>query len=146
MKIGRTPPLILTVKDDRLRGGLIATRNRLAEFAMALSPLHKCNHNGCNKLVRTPRCNMHAKEKRQPDTLRPNSYQRGYDKNWRALRDAYLAENPLCHDCQEQGHTKAAREVHHKHKVAEHPELRLDWDNLMSLCTECHSRRTARGE
>lgn len=118
---------------------------------MALSPLRKCTYAGCNSLVRATRCDKHAKEKRQPDTNRPNSHRRGYDKRWSnenltGVRDVFIATYPLCHDCEANGITRAAEQVHHKLKVKDHPELRLEWSNLMSLCESCHSRRTARGE
>lgn len=39
-----------------------------------------------------------------------------------------------------------ATEVHHIIKIAARPDLRLDQENLMSLCKSCHGRRTGRGE
>lgn len=72
--------------------------------------------------------------------------ERGYDHEWRKLAAAFLEAFPLCHDCRLQGKVAAAEEVHHKQKIAEHPELRLSWDNLMALCKSCHSVRTGRGE
>lgn len=59
---------------------------------------------------------------------------------------AKLMADPLCEDCMKAGHTEAANEAHHILKVATHPELRLDMDNLRSLCKSCHSKRTSRGE
>lgn len=65
---------------------------------------------------------------------------------WRRLRMAHLAEHPLCVDCQGQGRTTPATEVHHVTKRRVDPNAELDRDNLMSLCKACHSVRTARGE
>lgn len=36
-----------------------------------------------------------------------------------------------------------AEEVHHIQELKEHPELGLDDDNLVSLCTQCHNLRHA---
>jgi 5-methylcytosine-specific restriction endonuclease McrA len=37
-----------------------------------------------------------------------------------------------------------AAEVHHRKKVVDYPELRLEWDNLAALCTKCHQAITAK--
>ena len=37
-----------------------------------------------------------------------------------------------------------AEEVHHIKELKEHPELALDDDNLVSLCTQCHNMRHER--
>ena len=37
-----------------------------------------------------------------------------------------------------------AEEVHHIQELKEHPELGLDDDNLVSLCTQCHNLRHGR--
>lgn len=67
---------------------------------------------------------------------------------WRKLRAEFLRVNPLCFDCDANGRTVPALEVHHIRKRADDPgrEQWLDPENLMSLCRPCHSRRTARGE
>jgi 5-methylcytosine-specific restriction protein A len=63
---------------------------------------------------------------------------RGYDRQWRRVRESYLAEQPLCEDCLKAGRTTGATEVHHKRTIAEAPHIRLDRNNLRALCTECH--------
>jgi 5-methylcytosine-specific restriction protein A len=114
---------------------------------MARPALHQCPVAGCRELTRERRCGKHAKEKRTraPDR-RGSSTERGYDYQWQKLRLAKLRQDPLCADCLENGRTTGAEEVHHRAKVADEPQLRLDMDNLMSLCKPCHSVRTARGE
>ena len=37
-----------------------------------------------------------------------------------------------------------AEEVHHIKELKEHPELALDDDNLVSLCTGCHNHKFVR--
>lgn len=39
---------------------------------------------------------------------------------------------------------RRAEEVHHVRELKEHPELALDNDNLISLCTQCHNIRHGR--
>jgi len=66
-----------------------------------------------------------------------------HSKLWRQARQQKLHKDMYtCHDC---GGT--AREVHHIIPLAddniENYEISLNQDNLMSLCKECHSKRTA---
>ena len=39
---------------------------------------------------------------------------------------------------------RRAEEVHHIKELREYPELALDDDNLVSLCTKCHNMRHGR--
>lgn len=87
-------------------------------------------------------CPTHGK--RAYDTWRGSSTSRGYDAAWRRTRMAFLADHPLCTDCYPR--LTVATEVHHIAKVADRPDLRLEFDNLRALCKACHSVRTARGE
>jgi len=59
---------------------------------------------------------------------------------WRRLRLAYLAEHPLCEWCSTPASPTAATTVHHVIERRERPDLGLDWDNLKSSCSSCHSR------
>jgi 5-methylcytosine-specific restriction enzyme A len=114
---------------------------------LALKPLKRCPVAGCNQLTRQSRCEKHAKERTHyADEHRPNSYQRGYDKRWAAFRQAYLADHPLCRDCDAEGHVTAAAEVHHIKKLRDRPDLQYEEANLLGLCKRHHSARTARGE
>jgi hypothetical protein len=88
-----------------------------------------------------------AQQQRPPakrtDRRLPSS-QRGYDRKWRALADAYSAENPLCEHCKKAGLVTPMTEVDHilPFDGLDDP-LRLDWDNLQSLCHPCHQQKTA---
>ena len=82
--------------------------------------------------------------KRKP--RRRKTAERGYDGTWRKFRKWFLDEHPLCHDCEVRGLLTKANEVHHIHKVATYPHLRLVESNCMALCGTCHSRRTLKGE
>lgn len=66
------------------------------------------------------------------------------DRRWRPLREEKLRCNPLCERCEERGVSKFAKEVHHKiafmstADLALRDRLAFDFDNLRSLCVECH--------
>ena len=77
---------------------------------------------------------------------RQNSYSRGYDRSWRIARAHYIQNNSLCADCLKEGKYVAMTDLHHIKKLAEYPELKYEYNNLMSLCKSCHSVRTKNGE
>ena len=60
---------------------------------------------------------------------------------WRRLRLYKLSQTPFCEWC---NCLKVATEVHHDKEVKEFPELRLDFDNLVSVCKSCHSKHTVK--
>jgi 5-methylcytosine-specific restriction protein A len=72
------------------------------------------------------------------DDGRGNSGDRGYDGQWGKVRDLKLSQDPLCEICKTQGEVKTANLVHHVKPIDERPDLRLDMNNLMSVCTEHH--------
>ena len=74
------------------------------------------------------------------DDRRPSS-QRGYDAAWRRLRRLKLRSDPLCEDCYRMGRVTPATMVHHVVTIEQAPDIRLAWDNLMSLCEACHDVR-----
>lgn len=118
-----------------------------------------CARIGCRELVKvgTGRCQKHQaeaeaarKEKlRQHDRRRGSSTARGYDAAWRRVRDAFLAEYPLCQceDCQDGVlRITAATVVDHIIPISEQPGLRLEWSNLRSMAKACHDKRTLRDQ
>jgi len=70
-----------------------------------------------------------------------------YDTDhWRRLRLAKFNDSPLCEMCQKEGRITPATEIHHivsfmsvEDKLARQA-LAFDYDNLMSLCSECHHK------
>lgn len=60
---------------------------------------------------------------------------------WRRCRAAFLAANPLCLDCEAEGRLTEATIPHHARERLQRPDLALDWDNLVPLCSPCHTRR-----
>jgi len=81
---------------------------------------------------------------RQDQDKRPNSRARGYDSAWDRLRNWFLKQYPLCVDCQGYGIIRPAVVVHHIVSVEDDPSKRLDMDNLMPLCRDCHEIRHQR--
>jgi len=68
-------------------------------------------------------------------------------RRWRNLRAMYLAEHPLCEDCEAAGRTTPAEEVHHLTEILsgatadEMMALAYSPDNLRALCADCHHAR-----
>jgi len=82
---------------------------------------------------------------RRPPDQRPNSYQRGYDKRWAALRRQVLADQPLCEQCLSEGLTVAATDVDHiTPKPQDQKAADVGRHELQSLCHACHSKKTNR--
>lgn len=59
---------------------------------------------------------------------------------WRKLRAYVLACEPMCRHCTQQGALTIATDVDHRDNNPSNNEL----VNLVPLCHECHSRKTAR--
>jgi 5-methylcytosine-specific restriction protein A len=96
-----------------------------------------CGKPGCKALVRgAARCPEHTREREQ---ARGSASARGYDASWRALRAAYLSAHPMCShpDCD-----LIATDVDHVTPHRGDDKLRLDPDNLQSLCHGHHSSKT----
>jgi 5-methylcytosine-specific restriction enzyme A len=60
---------------------------------------------------------------------------------WRRCRSAYLDANPLCVDCRAIGLDVEATIPHHLEERLARPDLAYDWDNLIPLCSPCHTSR-----
>lgn len=117
---------------------------------MPFAARSQCIEPGCVALasVGQPRCPAHTVERvdllRQRDQARGSADARGYDRTWRRVRRAFLGLHPFCRLCDERGVVELAAEVDHIVPIRTAPERRLDWSNLQSLCTPCHSAKTAR--
>ena len=72
----------------------------------------------------------------------PPAAARGYDADWRALRNAHLAEHPFCRACLGEGRERRAAMVDHIESIKVAPERRLDPSNLQSLCWPHHNSKT----
>ena len=54
---------------------------------------------------------------------------------WSRLRAQYISYFPYCAKC-----GMLAEEVHHIHPRSTHPHLIYSWNNLLSLCKDCHRK------
>lgn len=87
------------------------------------------------------------RKKKRDKTVNKQLYQDVYNTpRWLALRQSKLRDNPLCEACESEGRTKVADAVHHiipfdvttdKYEL---DRLAYDYDNLMSICNECHAK------
>jgi 5-methylcytosine-specific restriction endonuclease McrA len=69
---------------------------------------------------------------------RPSAAERGYDKDWHKLRNAFIREHPECR-C-----GAPAQVVDHITSIKADPSRRLDPSNLESLCHACHNKKGRR--
>ena len=58
---------------------------------------------------------------------------------WEKLRKLKLNHSPLCELCQKQGLITPAVLVHHIKPIEDGGSM-YDYDNLMSLCANCHNK------
>lgn len=79
--------------------------------------------------------------KRRYDATRPNSRQRGYTREWEALRAEFLRLHPTCAFC-----GADAEHVDHIKRHKGDRALLLNWNNLQALCAHCHNSVKQRQE
>ena len=107
-----------------------------------------CAHTGCPELTDARYCPEHAIEAEEPRVSKQQRYSKargtaasqGYDYDYQKVRAIKLSRDPLCERCLKKGLTVAATMTHHKKSVKEYPKLRLDINNLESLCNPCHEK------
>lgn len=108
---------------------------------MPIAPRHPCNKPGCPSLTDKRFCDIHSREARRREVRpRGNTTERGYGSDWQRLRGWYIKRNPLCEDPYKiHSQPTVASHVDHKKKIVDRPDLRLDPNNLQSLCEFCHN-------
>ena len=89
----------------------------------------------CGGIVRDNVCNRCGPKKRGH---RKSRHQRGYGNDWERLSKRTKREFPLCVPCWQIGRVTPAGSTHHIVKIRDAPELRLDRDNLLTVCESCH--------
>lgn len=92
----------------------------------------------CGKIVKGQCEECSKKQSVLKEQFRTSPTERGYDHAWRKLSERFRSHNPLCANCNSNGRVTIAQDVHHIKPIRSNPELRLEWDNLMSLCRPCH--------
>lgn len=114
-----------------------------------------CRHPGCNALLdKSGYCEAHKSAigqagrdyevKRKRDPVLAHNHKIRTSSKWKRVRLLKLSTNPLCEDPHgdhaARGVTISATQVHHIKGLATHPELAYHAENLMSVCTRCHSK------
>lgn len=72
-----------------------------------------------------------------------SAYARGYDKKWTKLRNRYWVQHPFCEHCPPEKKMLADEVDHIVPFNGRSDPLRLDWQNLQSLCREHHRKKQA---
>lgn len=72
--------------------------------------------------------------------IRGTTAERGYDNKWRTLSERAREEEPLCVVHEARGIVRPAHHRHHIEKIRDAPDKRLDWDNTISVCKDCHKQ------
>ena len=109
-----------------------------------------CKHKGCYQLVDSGvgYCDEHIKDKdkasrsmsdRQYNNERPERHQFYHTKAWKQLRKRKVAMTPYCERCRKNGVLRPVEIVHHIIEIEEDWDLRLDINNLESVCRRCHN-------
>lgn len=110
-----------------------------------------CAAGGCPEIVQGKAyCDKHdpkLKKNRNPEKVRESyrkhdrkrgsASERGYDAKWNRLSKAYLGKHPLCEHCEKRGILRTASLVHHVKPLRQGGE-RLNTNNLVALCRQCH--------
>ena len=96
-------------------------------------------------MATSPKTHRRSRHKTSRVDLRPGASVRGYGTDWRRLRQWYARRQPLCEDCLARDIVTPMQEVDHVRPFSGKDDpLRLDADNLRSLCRSCHRRKHAR--
>jgi len=110
-----------------------------------------CSYPGCNAVVEvddfdrsSPRCHAHPVT-HVPKKIYKHHYREGkniyHGYKWKKLRQAYAEKNPLCEHCLRYDILEPVAVVDHIEEISDGGEP-YDWNNLQSLCTSCHRRKT----
>jgi 5-methylcytosine-specific restriction protein A len=107
-----------------------------------------CNFPGCRFLTLGRYCDLHARSTRYHTSPAAKESKRFLNSAaWLKLRALKLLQTPWCEECAKTKPSSVpATQVDHILPRHSHPELRLVYSNLQSLCDQCHGEKTRRGE
>ena len=136
---GRAPKVRKHPRSDPLPSRLTAA------FLLPTRAPRRCNHPGCTALVKGGYCHAHARPRFEGARHHADRQGLYWRASWRKARAAYLAEHPLCVECQRKGRLVAATVV--DHIIPHRGDEGRFWErsNWASLCVRCHTVKTARG-
>jgi 5-methylcytosine-specific restriction protein A len=114
---------------------------------MPSAPARLCREPGCGAFAipgsKHGRCTGHTTAVYgRIERYRGTAKARGYDADWRRVRNAVLHDQPFCVACNAAGVVQLAQEVDHVVPLA-HGGARLERQNLQGLCREHHAEKTA---
>lgn len=114
---------------------------------MPTAPKRPCLYPGCPTLVDSGTCPEHTKQRgADRRKVEGSAWSQGYDSDWEKVRKRALErDHYICQHClQRDGRYVPAEQVDHKVPFGGKSDpLRLDLNNLQSLCVPCHSLKTA---
>ena len=116
-------------------------------------PHRLCTHPGCNQTVyvestdrNPPRCERHKHTYTPKKVYHDHQWHRAQyfysSATWKRLRAAYILQHPLCEMCEKAGLVTPGKEVDHIIEIQDGGS-KTDPDNLQTLCTRCHRKKTA---
>ena len=107
---------------------------------MPRKPKHPCAYPGCKELTEKRYCPEHLKltNKQYERYGRDPATKNRYGRAWHRIRTSYAKEHPFCELCMKDGILTPTDQVHHIRPLSEGGSHSRD--NLMALCTSCHSR------
>ena len=106
---------------------------------MPMKPNHPCKHSGCPNLTGGQYCELHAALHASD---RSSAFERGYNHRWQRARKRFLANHPLCAECERAGTITPATVVDHIRPHRGDKTLFWDEKNWQPLCKKCHDRKT----
>ena len=66
-------------------------------------------------------------------------------REWQLLRQAkWCQADGLCEMCRAKGIIRSAKEIHHIVPIAVDWSKRLEYENLIALCSDCHNQQHLR--
>lgn len=74
---------------------------------------------------------------------RASAAERGYGRRWQQARISFLADHPLCAECEKSGKVTGAEVVDHIEPHKGDYEKFWSTSNWQALCDRCHNVKTA---
>ncbi len=96
----------------------------------------QCQCGAVTKVTPCKKCRAFKEKWRSRSEAKEDRFHQSNE--WKKLSKDKRAMSPLCERCDHMGLTEAASEVHHIKPISTHENLKLEWTNLISLCSSCH--------